>query len=73
MDLELIHQRHHACFSQREVTITFLIWNHIFSTFAKFSEKLTLLPAPTAFGHTRVHVRFTGYEMLVFQKILRTY
>ena len=40
-----------------------------FSRWAKFSEKLTFLTS--LYG--RVGVRIRGLEMLVFQKILRTY
>ena len=38
------------------------IRNHSFSTYAKFSEKLTFLT-----------VRIRGYKMLAFGKIMRTY
>ena len=42
---------------------------HPLSTYAKFSEKLTFLIP----WHAYVRVRIRELEMLVFQKILRTY
>ena len=44
-------------------------WVHPFSTYTKFSEKLTFL-AP---WYARPRVGISGSEMLVFRKILRTY
>ena len=45
------------------------IRDHPFSTYAKFSEKLTF--QTPLFAHVRVRIK--GSEMLVFRKILRTY
>ena len=45
------------------------IRGHPLSTYAKFSEKLTFLTP----WHAHVRVRIRGLEMLIFQKILRTY
>ena len=44
-------------------------WGYPLSTYAKFSEKLTLLTPWCA----HVHVRIRGLEILVFRKILRMY
>ena len=46
-----------------------LVWDHPLSTYAKFSEKLTLLTP--RYAHVRVRIR--RLEMLVFRKVLRTY
>ena len=43
--------------------------DHSFSTYAKFSEKLSFLTP----RYAHVHVRMRGYEMMVFRKILDTY
>ena len=47
----------------------FFLGGHPLSTYAKFSEKLTLLTP----WYAHVRVRINGLETLVFQKILRTY
>ena len=43
--------------------------DHLFSTYAKFLEKLTFLTP--WYAHELVRIR--GWEMLVFREILRTY
>ena len=46
----------------------------LFSTCAKYSEKLAFLtPPPPPSPDTHVRVRIRGQEMLVFRKILHTY
>ena len=47
----------------------FIVRGRALSTYATFSEKLTFLTP--WYAHARVRIR--GLEMLVFQKILRTY
>ena len=60
-----------ACIQLRLVLtmMEIIIRGHPLSTYAKFSEKLTMLTPWYAY----VRVRIRGLEMLVFRKILRTY
>ena len=52
-----------------EKGVKFLLGGHPFSTYAKFSEKLTFLTP--WYAHVRARIR--GLGMLTFRKILRTY
>ena len=50
----------------------FMLMGHPVSAYAKFSEKLTFLTLRYT-NNAHVSVRISGVEMLVIQKILRTY
>ena len=57
-------------FSMKFISMIMIsLWDHPFSTYAKFSEKLTFLTP----WYTHVRVRIRGSEMLVFRITLRTY